>query len=438
MIDLSRTAFTSSLPITFPEWTGRRSIDSLGTAAGLEPLAFQRWRNFKEAYAPEIVERAVRETPGTVHRIADPFGGCGTTGIASQFLGAKPILIEVNPYLADLIQAKLETYNAEMVAKCLSDVSREVRKRRSSEAKMKRVFTWCPATFVEPGVNDQFIFSCQVARRIQSYLEVIHAIPEIEIRRLFKVLLGSILISVSNVTISGKGRRYRRRWEENPVIPDRVDEAFQEYVINALFDIQMYSGRASREFQLLRGDSRSLIQEIEEVDLSVFSPPYPNSFDYTDVYNVELWVLGYLKDSESNLKLRRATLRSHVQINRDMSGERFPSRTLSKTLKSLNEVRGDLWNRQIPDMIAAYVSDMGVIMTTLAQKLRHRGRAYMVVGDSSYAGVYVPVAKILTEISKVTGLSLISSEACRSMRSSPQQGGREELQETLLIFENLV
>jgi len=40
-----------------------------------------------------------------------------------------------------------------------------------------------------------------------------------------------------------------------------------------------------------------------------------------------------------------------------------------------------------------------------------------------------------SRISKATGLFLMSSETCRSMRSSPQQGGREELQETLLTFE---
>lgn len=51
-------------------------------------------------------------------------------------------------------------------------------------------------------------------------------------------------------------------------------------------------------------------------DLAVFSPPYPNSFDYTDVYNIELWTLGYIRDAASNQRLRSATLSSHVQIGR--------------------------------------------------------------------------------------------------------------------------
>src|SRR6266581_936219 len=90
---------------SFKTWTGHRQIMSLGKNAGALPIAFQRWRNFKEAFAPEIVERAVKETPGGVRHVIDPFGGSGTTAIAAQFLAAKPTTIEVNPYLADLIEA---------------------------------------------------------------------------------------------------------------------------------------------------------------------------------------------------------------------------------------------------------------------------------------------------------------------------------------------
>ena len=58
----------------------------------------------------------------------------------------------------------------------------------------------------------------------------------------------------------------------------------------------------------------------------------------------------------------------------------------------------------------------------------------MVVGDSRYAGVDVPVAAVLTEEAADLGFEVLGSEPCRSMRASPQQGGRAELAETLLTF----
>jgi len=42
-----------------------------------------------------------------VNRVLDPFGGSGTTALTCGFLGIDSISLEVNPFLADLIAAKL-------------------------------------------------------------------------------------------------------------------------------------------------------------------------------------------------------------------------------------------------------------------------------------------------------------------------------------------
>jgi len=417
--------------LRFKDWTGDRSIESVGTTAGLGPLPFQRWRSFKEAFAPEIVERAVRETPGRIRHIADPCGGSGTTALAAQFLGVKPTTIEVNPYLADLIEAKLTMYQFEELTVTFRAICKEVNDLRPPSGVL---FPGTPATFVEPGLNGQFLFSRSVAERIAMYRDAIRQLKSEQIQRLLIVLLGSVLIPVSNVVVSGKGRRYRGSWQSRPVSERMVDELFRQRFLDAIYDLRAYQTRACREFAVLRGDCRELISKIEMVDLAVFSPPYPNSFDYTDVYNLELWALGYLRNSMENTELRKATLRSHVQIHRDMGGRRYSSSALTRTLHELEKVRSSLWNRHIPDMVCAYVSDMGDMMAALSSRLRPGGRVYMVVGDSRYGGVDVPVAKILAQIARHVDLSLLKAESCRSMRASPQQGGKQELPETLLVF----
>jgi hypothetical protein len=100
------------MPVTFDRWTGSRNLHALCTNAGSELLAFQNWRRFKEAFAPELVKRAILECGRPVQRCLDPFAGSGTTALACQFLGILPITIEVNPYLADLTEAKISTYDA--------------------------------------------------------------------------------------------------------------------------------------------------------------------------------------------------------------------------------------------------------------------------------------------------------------------------------------
>ena len=74
-------------------------------------------------------------------------------------------------------------------------------------------------------------------------------------------------------------------------------------------------------------------------------------------------------------------------------------------------------------------------MKKLALGLRPLGRVYIVVGDSRYAGIVVPVARIIAEIAQTTGYAVLAFEPFRSMRSSPQQGGIRELSETLVVLE---
>lgn len=58
----------------------------------------------------------------------------------------------------------------------------------------------------------------------------------------------------------------------------------------------------------------------------------------------------------------------------------------------------------------------------------------MVVGDSRYHGVQIPVADILIELAQHLGFEKVADEPFRSMRASPQQGGRQELIESLITL----
>lgn len=417
--------------VQFTDWTMGRTPVTLGTNAGAQPLAFQNWRRFKEAFAPELVARAVNETSAALGRevrtCIDPFAGSGTTPLACQFLGVVPTAIEVNPYLADLTEAKLTPVDTQLVGLRLAEV---LATSRSFDPTC--YYSGGPSTFVEPGVNGRYLFSHEVAGRLASLLEAVLYVREDAVRRLLRVLLGTAAIEVCNATVSGKGRRYRRNWQERQVSPSDLDHQFTATVEAAVYDTTRFARRCSLAFNLIRGDARKKLTTLKEIDLAVFSPPYPNSFDYTDVYNIELWALGYLRSSDQNARLRRSTLRSHVQIKRDM----FSSTQVPLVANIIEQLRSapKLWNRSIPDMIGAYFADLRSIMVELRRMLPYCGRVYMVVGDSRYSGVNIPVSAGLSQIAPELGCQVLSVEPFRPMRSSPQQGGCQELSESLVIL----
>jgi hypothetical protein len=418
-------------PVSFDEWIGGRTLESIGTNAGADALPFQGWRHFKEAFAPELIRRAILESPIPVRHCLDPFGGSGTTALACQFLGVRPTAIEVNPFLADLIEAKLTQYDVRGLARDLGALVKGANKRRLNALKF---YASAPITFVEPGLDGRWIFNSAVAARIGAYVATLPSIENLENRRLFRVLLGGVLIDLSNVIISGKGRRYRRRWRERLVTAADVDEALCRSVEAAVGDILRHAQRSEFSYSVLRGDARRLARRVRSVDIAIFSPPYPNSFDYTDVYNVELWALKYLTKADDNRSLRMSTLSSHVQIKRPFAAAPKSSPLLNQALRALKSNRDALWNPGIPDMVGAYFADMAATIQSIVEKLPNQGQIWMVVGDSRYAGISIPVADILSQLSKSMGCRLTTKEPFRSMRTSAQQGGSFSLNETLLVL----
>ena len=420
------------MSVEFSTWTESRSILSMSTNNGAADLSFQKWRHFKESFTPELVARAVRESPTRVSRCVDPFGGSGTTALACQFLGIEPVTVEVNPYLADLIEAKLVSYDTDLLA---ADLGRVLGRAKLPASRTSLALpAEAPPTLVEPGVDGRWVFDAAIADRLGALLNAVESVGDPS-RRLFRALIGGMLLQISNVVVNGKGRRYRNNWQTRPRDPKDVERLFSAAAREAIRDIHRFSDRACLRYTLLRGDARKELTGVRSCELAVFSPPYPNSFDYTDVYNLELWVLRYLEDRRANRDLRQATMCSHVQIQRSYPSAPTGSATLAAVSESLTNVRENLWHPRIPDMVAGYFADLTSVLVALRKILSASGRLWMVVGDSRYGGVSIPVARILGELVPYIGFRVVNTEPFRSMRSSAQQGGLKELEESLMVLE---
>lgn len=396
-------------------------------------LPFQRWYHFKEAFSPEIVVEIASRLQFAPQSCLDPFGGSGTTALTCQFLGIRPSTIEVNPFLADVIEAKLSSYEATELLDCLDHVANKrgsLRRRRLTRSVSG------PKTLIEPGVGDNWVFDTEVAKEIFLLRDAIDTLPpdKASFARLFRVLLGSYLVEYSNCYVNGKGRRYRRNWRERRADAKLIYPTFCEVAEEAARDIRLHKLRGTGEYSLFRGDARHLVQSVGPIDFAVFSPPYPNSFDYTDIYNLELWMLGYLSSWDENQSLRRSTLRSHVQIRHPdaVASLHENSRTLRNLLRTLELDSSSLWNRRIPKMILGYFEDLIGVITQIKMNLTRGGVIALVVGDSAYNGNRLNVGRVLRELLSSRGIT-VEVEPLRKMRMSAQQGGKLGLYEHLVI-----
>jgi len=402
---------------------------ALTTYQGGKDTAFQRWFHFKEAFSPEFVSAAIASLGYRPTHVIDPFGGVGTSAITSQLLSINATTVEVNPFLADVIRAKLSPLTGEKLLSAAADFQARLQDTPADLSRLAHL----PTTFIEDECKERWIFPRDVACRLAQYLTCIDAVEDIDIQRFFRVVLGAVLVDCSNVYINGKGRRYRGAWRLSQPTPEKLDRHFGQQFNTSFEDVLRFEHRPRSRVTVINGDSRTALQQVQEkADLIVFSPPYPNSFDYTDIYNVELWVLGYIGSSTDNLSLRNQTLRSHVQIRRSFEGPKGKSKRLSSVLDALGGRREMLWDSTIPEMVGAYFRDLELVLEQSQRLLESTGRTMMVVGDSRYASVRVEVAAILAELAVSMGFGCVTTREVRQMRASAQQGGDFQLAESIV------
>ena len=404
-----------------------------GLLAGEAPLVvpFQNWLHFKEAFSPQIVHEAIATSDIRVRRCIDPFGGSGTTAIACQILGVHPTTIEINPYLADLIEAKLSRYDHQRLVRDLVAVFR-CANRVDYSGRLSNL----PKTFVEPGVDNRWLYDRDVANRILAIVQAIEELELVDHRRFFRVLLGGKLVSLSNAVVRGKGRRYRRGWDQNRRGEGDVDTAFAQAASAAIGEVSKFSKRASLDFEVVRGDSREMLSGLGTFEIAVFSPRIPthSTIRMSTIWSYGCW--GIWRTRTENRNLREHTLSSHVQISRDFERAPSGSHELEDVIGRLNLKADQLWNRHIPAMVGSYFAELLRVVDALRDRVTSGGTIWAVVGDSSYGEVSIHVGRVLAELARTKGFRIARFEVLRGMQKSAQQGGQEQLAENLLVLQS--
>lgn len=417
----------------FNDWVHGWTTPAPSTYQRSNSLAFQRWFKFKEAFSPALVKEVIESLPHRPKRILDCFGGSGTTAVVAGMLGIDSILIEVNPFLADLIDAKLASYiDIDIPSETLKVLSASNEIVVNVDALRERL----PPTFIEPGKKERWIFGLEAAIAIEQLRLAIKGVQLMNLQRLLQVALGSVLIDVSNVRIDGKGRRYKKRWKDRRIEGVTIRNLFVDAVARMVEDVARFPARLT-DNRVLLGDSRLVIKNlaVSSIDFAIFSPPYPNSFDYTDIYNVELWMLGYFDIAADNTRLRLQTLRSHVQVKWESPSSILNSNTLDATINKLRAKREELWDTRLPEMVLAYFCDLDEILHGISKVLDPAGHIAIVVGNSAYAGITIDSGAVLEEIAHQHGLTVKSRESVRVMRTSSQQtAATKELDEWLILL----
>jgi hypothetical protein len=170
---------------------------------------------------------------------------------------------------------------------------------------------------------------------------------------------------------------------------------------------------------LINDDARNLDIN-KKYNFVLFSPPYLNNFDYTEVYKVELWMLDFVKNRDEFRSLRYRTLRSHPSVKFDKTDIylKYNSQTIKDLIQSLNDTNQ---KHDFFVTIQAYIDDMYQVFENLWRSTVNGAYVMCVVANSLFGSVkdnnLTPVATdlLIAEIAKDIGFTVSEIRIARKV-----------------------
>ena len=372
---------------------------------------FQRWYRYKEGFSTEMVEQLIREY--SIHKkgvILDPFSGSGSTLLAAAYMGYQGVGFEVNPFSCFLSRCKLESCSGEEREQFREAYERILEQASETEQE-----------YVLPGLSiSHKVFEKQVEAyfmRAGQLMETDLNLTE-KVRNLLKLGWLSCLEPLSHYRKAGNGLKIKKYVKPRVVTPEDARNMLLEEYRKIYADLQEHSQQGKTK--LYQDSCLNMNRYLEEksVEGIIFSPPYANCFDYTEIYKLELWFGKFVSDYGDLKRLRNQSLHSH--LNGDLSPEPEPeSEILEELLEELKDRK--LWDKKIPRMLRLYYRDMFQVLRESCRVLDEDGFCCIVVGNSAYGGVVFPADLILAEYGERTGFAVDKIEVDRYIITSSQQ-----------------
>lgn len=393
---------------------------------------FHRWFHLKEAFSSRLLGRVVKDGALSENEhllLLDPFSG-GATTLLSGLLGspgwsgtATGIGVERNPFLRFVAATKLAAAGADgpKTAAALTGAAAAV-----SAAAVGRGSA--PSVPDQATLRNRRHYPPATLRRLLRMRAAAEALEAGLVRDLVLLGVATALEPAGYLRRDGRALRYdadRTPLDAQTAFLNRVAIMTRDLITN------LPSGSTGR---VIDGDARELAgcEDARGFDLALFSPPYPNNIDYTEVYKTEGWLMGLYDDAHAFRAQRLSTLRSHPSIT-------FPDVFAYTARADANEVEAlitpllaavpaDRYTKGRTQMIRGYVDDMLQVFQRCGGLAGPKSRLVFVVGNSAHGsgeGRFEVAADLL--LARVAELAGWRVEEIRVARDLGRRGPGSEL-----------
>jgi len=383
---------------------------------GNKKLPFHRWVPWIAGFSANFVEDCFEKyldtsIPSSSQTVLDPFAGVGTTLTEGVMHGYNVIGFEINPYAYLACKVKLNAHNlsTDELKESLQKFAKYYEKRASDEG-------YQPRTPFPEGFNTRAPFySPDVQRKALIFFDYLPNIKNLDIRNVFKLAFGTVMVSFSNYSYEPSlGRRFS---SGKPDITDaNVGEIIYNKINEMAADIDEFDELHAETAKRVKSDvynetffNAMDFCEPQNADLLVTSPPYLNNYHYMRNTRPQLhWLdLARGKDQRKNIENHSfgkfwQTVRDKEQINPIFDLERLENKLA--TLREINPEKRTYGGAGWANYAATYFNDSFRFCKIVKQIIKPTGTAVVVIGNSIIQGIEIETDKIFADIAELTGL----------------------------------
>lgn len=383
----------------------RATYGSLVGSVELSEHPVHRWFSYKEAYSPRLpIEVLGRLGAGSTRTVADPFAGVATTALSLQYhpLVSRTIGVEYSPLAHFVGRTKLNwpLLSPKRIERHIGRL-REFPIDDSLESPELAAF------------SNEEIFKPRALQALLSAKAFIVEDQELSgpERDFFLLGLAATIEDSSGAMKDGRALRILRGRSRRPKVltPRRgalhgngVREMLVNQWLAMLEDLRIFApmrskSRARRDLHL-RGDARDLEGVHHQghrqhplpgnsVGLCVYSPPYLNCIDYTEIYKLELWFLDFIQSPDQFREVRLGTLRSHpsVRFAPTSSFDEIDSPVTGLVQQMERFLDERLPRPGLGEMVRNYFEDVHSVLTEQYRVLENGGHVACVVANSTFS-----------------------------------------------------
>jgi DNA modification methylase len=348
--------------------------------------------------------------------VLDPWNGSGTTTLAAQSLGLNAIGLDLNPVANVIAKLRAQEY--------------------SQVEEIKR-----PKSTTGPSVDDDPLAAWlaePTIRRIRQWAKVGDDIggPTQDL------LTVSLFRAIREATKRFEGsnptwvKRAKAVSETVSIPNEELDTIIERHI--GFVSSRVRSKSSPRQPCVVTADSRNMPIATDSVDIVVTSPPYLTRIDYAVAYSRELALLGINISSDRSL---RAGLMGTTLIRRQAEhtvafGE-SASHLLSLIQKHDSKASSGYYLRQARQ----YLTDLASGLDEITRVCRNSATVHLVVQDSFYKDVHVPLADICIDEAAMRGWVLRNEperfpvrRTLTSLNKSAQIYKKGDVSESVLTF----